>query len=189
MAIAVFVDRDGTLNEEIGYITNVRDLRLIPGAAQAISRLNHAEVRVILTSNQSGPARGYYDERHVQNLNSRLERLLKEDADAWLDGVYYCPHLPDGVVEGYTKACQCRKPATGMIDQALKDFPDIELENSYVIGDKATDVEFAINAGCRGILLRTGYGEEVLKGNYQELRVQPYLICRDIIEAVDRILG
>lgn len=189
MSIAVFVDRDGTLNEEVGYIKRVEDLRLISGAARAISKLNDAEIHVILTTNQSGPARGYYDETHVQRLNNRLIELLREETGAWLDAVFYCPHLPQGAVEEYAVECDCRKPAIGMIEQALSRFPAIDLKNSYVLGDKATDIEFAGNAGCKGILLRTGYGEDVLVGKYQELNVRPHLVCRDIVEAVDRILG
>jgi len=189
MSIAVFLDRDGTLNEEVGYIKDTNNLRLIPGAARAISRLNNAYVYCILTTNQSGPARGYYDEQHVQNLNKKLSQLLKEEAGAWLDGIHYCPHHPQGTVKAYTKDCQCRKPAIGMIKQALQEFPTINLRQSYVLGDKASDIYFASNAGCKGILLRTGYGEEVLRGNYQELSITPYLICRDIVDAVDRILN
>jgi D-glycero-D-manno-heptose 1,7-bisphosphate phosphatase len=189
MTIAVFLDRDGTLNEEIGYIADVNDMSLISGAARAISKLNDANIYAILTTNQSGPARGYYDEAHVHALNNRLIQLLKEESGAWLDALYYCPHLPDGTVEAYTQACNCRKPQMGMITQAVTKFPDIDLKNSYVLGDKATDVEFAVTAGCKGILVRTGYGEDVLRGAYQELNVKPYLVCRDIVEAVDRILG
>lgn len=189
MSIAVFVDRDGTLNEEIGYIKDIRDLRLISGAARALSRLNDSDIYVILTTNQSGPARGFYDEYHVQQLNNRLMELLKQEGSAWLDAVFYCPHLPEGSVKEYAIKCECRKPSIGMIKQALKQFPQIDLKNSYVMGDKATDIEFANNAGCKGILLRTGYGEDVLQGKYQELNVSPYFICRDIVEAVDRILG
>jgi D-glycero-D-manno-heptose 1,7-bisphosphate phosphatase len=188
MVIAVFMDRDGTLNEEVGYIADLSNLRLIPGAAQAISKLNHANIYTILTTNQSGPARGYYSEDHVEALNQRLVELLDEEGHAWLDGIFYCPHLPTGSVPEFTKDCDCRKPATAMIESALKQFSDINLAESYVLGDKATDVEFAHNAGCKGILLRTGYGEQVLQGTYQELKVNPYWVCRDITEAVDRIL-
>lgn len=189
MTIAVFLDRDGTLNEEVGYIDDLSKMQLISGAAQAVCRLNDANILAVLTTNQSGPARGYYQEDHVLALNNRLVQLLKEETGAWLDAVYYCPHHPEGVVPQYTQVCRCRKPAPGMIEQAVKDFPGIDLARSYVLGDKATDIEFAVNAGCKGILLRTGYGESVLRGQYQELNVKPYLVCRDIVEAVDRILG
>ena len=189
MTIAVFLDRDGTLNEEVGYIKNVDDLHLISGAAKAVSKLNDANILTILTTNQSGPARGYYEESHVHALNKRLVELLKQESGAWLDAIYYSPYHPQGVVPEFTKDSDCRKPGTGMIRQATEKFPEIDLVNSYVLGDKATDVEFAVNAGCKGILLRTGYGEDVLKGQYQELNVKPYLICRDIVEAVERILA
>lgn len=188
MTIAVFLDRDGTLNEEAGYIRNVDDLRLIPGAAQAISRLNRANILTVLTTNQTGAARGYYDEAHIRALNARLATLLREEGDAWLDEVLYCPHYPEAVVAQYKQQCDCRKPGPGMVQEALRRHPAIDTARSYVLGDKATDVEFAQNTGCKGILLRTGYGEAVLKGDYQQLTVQPYLICNDIVEAVDRIL-
>jgi len=188
MTIAVFLDRDGTLNEEVGYIRQVEDLHLIAGAAQAIARLNTHHIYAILTTNQSGPARGYYDEAHVNALNARLEALLKAEGNAWLDAVFYSPYLPDGSVPEYTRESHCRKPNTGMIEAAVKQFPDIDLAQSYVIGDKATDVEFGVNAGCKSILLRTGYGERVISGDYQTLSHNPYWVCRDISEAVDRIL-
>jgi len=189
MAIAVFLDRDGTLNEEAGYIADVSKMRLIPGAAQAISRLNRANIYAILTTNQSGPARGYYSEDHVKALNQKLVELLDEEGKAKLDAIFYCPHLPTGSVPEYTKDCDCRKPRAAMIEAALQQFPDISPAQSYVLGDKATDVEFAQNAGCKGILLRTGYGENVLQGTYQELKVKPYQICDNIAEAVDFILA
>jgi D-glycero-D-manno-heptose 1,7-bisphosphate phosphatase len=189
MTIAVFLDRDGTLNEEIGYITELDKLRLISGAARSVCKLNDANMYTILTTNQSGAARGFYNETHIKRLNNRLVELLRTEAGAWLDAIYYCPHYPEGSVEPYSIVCECRKPNIGMIEQALKQFPTLDLKHSYVVGDKATDIEFAINAGCKGILLRTGYGEDVLKGNYQSLTVQPHLVCRDIVEAVDRILA
>ena len=189
MTTAVFLDRDGTINEEVGYIRNVDDLRLISGAARSIRELNDADILTILTTNQSGPARGYYDETHVKALHARLEDLLDKEAGAWLDAIYYSPYLSGAPVEKYNKDADCRKPETGMIKQAFKDFPSIELGRSYVFGDKATDVDFAKNAGCKGILLRTGYGEDVIQGNYQELKTKPYLICRDINEAVKRVLA
>jgi D-glycero-D-manno-heptose 1,7-bisphosphate phosphatase len=188
MTIAVFLDRDGTLNEEIGYIRDVADLRLISGAARAVTKLNDANIYAILASNQSGPARGYYDETHVQALHHQLANLLRDESGAWLDAVFYSPYLPEGSVPQYAQASRCRKPDIGMIEQALAQFTDIDLARSYVIGDKATDIVFAKNAGCKGILVRTGYGEDVLQGRYQELEHSPYWICRDVGDAVNRIL-
>src|SRR5262245_59545788 len=102
----VFLDRDGTLNEEVGYIREVSNLVLIDGAAAAVRRLNESGVAAVLITNQTGAARGYYSEDHIRALNSRLLDLLKHES-AWLDDVYYCPHLPDGVVAPYACECQC----------------------------------------------------------------------------------
>jgi D-glycero-D-manno-heptose 1,7-bisphosphate phosphatase len=188
MKIAVFLDRDGTLNVEKGYIRDVAEIELIPGAAQAVRRLNDSGILAILTTNQTGAARGYYTIEHIHALNRRVSDLLRSAAGARLDAVYYCPHYADGTVPEYTRACDCRKPAPGMIYQARKDFPDINLAGSFVIGDKATDIAFARNAGCRGILVKTGYGEEIIAGTYQTLEVQPEAVCADIREAVDYLL-
>lgn len=188
MRIAVFLDRDGTLNVDKGYIREVAEIELIPGAAAAVRRLNDTGIPAVVVTNQTGAARGYYTEEHIRALNNRVSELLKKEGEAHIDAVYYCPHYDSGIVPRYTMTCNCRKPAPGMILQAKKDFPDIDLHNSFVVGDKATDIEFARNAGCRGILVRTGYGEEVIAGTYQTLTVQPETICADIAEAVEYIL-
>src|SRR5947209_754446 len=111
----VFLDRDGTLNEEVGYIKELSNLVLIEGAAEAIRRLNDAGVAAILVTNQSGAARGYYPEQHIKDLNARLVNLL-EAQGAHLDAVYYCPHLPEGTVQPYAGECDCRKPSAGMVE-------------------------------------------------------------------------
>jgi D-glycero-D-manno-heptose 1,7-bisphosphate phosphatase len=188
MTIAVFLDRDGTLNVEKGYIRQVDDLELIPGAAQAIRKLNDAGILAILTSNQTGAARGFYDVAHIHALNVRLQQLLSAQAEAHLDAVFYCPHLEKGVVPEFAISCACRKPEPGMIHDALERFPDIDLSRSYVLGDKASDVAFGHQAGCTSILLKTGYGERVLAGKYQVLDHQPHFVCDAIPDAVDLIL-
>lgn len=187
--IAVFLDRDGTMNVEKGYIRNVDDLELIPGVARAIRKLNDAGILAIMTTNQTGAARGFYDVEHILALNNRVSSLLKEQADAHLDAVYYCPHLAKGTVVEYAIECDCRKPEPGMIQEAAKQFPQIDLAHSYVVGDKASDVVFGYNAGCQSILLKTGYGERVLAGKYQVLEKQPHFICDDLPQAVDLILS
>jgi len=189
MKIAVFFDRDGTLNVEKGYIRDVAEVELIPGAAHAVRSLNDAGFLCILTSNQTGAARGYYSLEHIHALNNRVMELLRKEAGAWLDAVYFCPHYENGTVAEYAHPCDCRKPEPGMIYRAKQEFPDIDLQNSFVVGDKASDIAFAQNAGCRGILVRTGYGESVLSGTYQTLEVQPEAICTDITEAVAYILA
>jgi len=189
MRRAVFLDRDGTLNVEKGYINDVGAIELYPGAARAVRQLNDAGIPAILVTNQTGAARGYYTIEHVHALNRKVADLLMQDAGARLDAVYFCPHYKDGIVPEFTMACDCRKPAPGMILQAKRDFPDIDLASSFVVGDKATDITFARNAGCRGILVRTGYGEQILAGEYQLLDEQPEKVCADITEAVAYILS
>ncbi len=188
MTTAVFLDRDGTLNIEKGYIRNVADLELIPGAAQAIRALNDRGILAILTTNQTGAARGFYDTAHILALNARLQDLLKTEADAHLDAVFYCPHLEKGVIPEFSIDCDCRKPKTGMINAACVQFPAIDRARSYVLGDKASDVSFGFNAGCKSILLKTGYGERVLAGKYQVLEHQPNAVCDSVVEAVTLIL-
>lgn len=183
----VFLDRDGTLNIEIGYIRKVDDLQLIEGAGQAVKKLNDGGVAAVLVTNQTGAARGYYPESHIHSLNERLIMLLKEQG-AYLDDIYYCPHLEEGEVAEFSFACQCRKPARGMVDKALADHPEYDAQRSFVVGDKATDVELAHNCGAKGVLVRTGYGEAVLKGEYQN-PVQADFEAGSIVEAVDWILA
>lgn len=183
----VFLDRDGTLNVEAGYIHQLERLVLIPGAAEAVSRLNKAKVAAILVTNQSGAARGYYPESHILDLNKRLVSLLESEG-AYLDAVYYCPHLPDGVVSEYTSACQCRKPEIGLVEKALVDDNSLDGLRAYVVGDKSTDVELAHNIGGKGVLVRTGYGQKVLEGSYQ-WPVKPDYIASEITEAIDWILS
>jgi D-glycero-D-manno-heptose 1,7-bisphosphate phosphatase len=186
MQPVVFLDRDGTLNVEVGYIRNLDDLVLIDGAAEAVKKLNQAGIAAILVTNQTGAARGYYPESHILDLNARLVRLLKAGG-ADLDDVYYCPHLEDGSVAPFNRACNCRKPEVGMVDQAYADHPELDRTQSFVIGDKATDVELAQNCGAKGILVTTGYGTAVLKGQYQH-PVVPDFQAASIVEAVDWIL-
>ncbi|MEI6127918.1 MAG: HAD family hydrolase [Pseudomonadota bacterium] len=189
MRTAVFLDRDGTLNVEKGYIRDVNEIVLIPGAARAVRMLNDAGILALLTTNQTGAARGFYTIEHIHTLNSRVRELLHNEAGAYLDAIYYCPHYDKGIAAEYTMACDCRKPAPGMIFKALKDFPAIDIQASFVVGDKATDITFARNAGCRGILVRTGYGEEILSGAYQALEVQPEIVCAAIMDAVEYIIS
>jgi D-glycero-D-manno-heptose 1,7-bisphosphate phosphatase len=184
--VAVFLDRDGTLNEEVGYIHDARNLNLIPGAGEAVRSLNQAGVLAILVTNQSGPARGYYPESHIHTLHERLNDLLMDEG-AVLDDLYYCPHLPDGTDPRYAIACQCRKPGTLLVDRAVEKH-GIDLSRSYVVGDKATDVELGQAAGCRTVLLTSGFGERVLAGEYQ-WKVEPDFVAPTVLEATRWILA
>jgi histidinol-phosphate phosphatase family protein len=171
----VFLDRDGTINEDTGYIGSPGEVVLIQGSARAIRALNLAKVRVIVVSNQSGVGRGLFAEKDVEAVNARLDELLA-DAGAGVDAYYYCPHLPD-------ENCECRKPAQGLIRKAAGEH-GVELENSYVGGDKASDIELARGAGARGVLVKTGKGRETAL----DLKVQPDFVAEDLAGAVDWIL-
>ena len=183
---AVFLDRDGTINVEAGYIHDLANLRLMPGAAAAIKRLNELGVPAILATNQSGPARGYYPETWVHTLNNRVAELLEAEG-AHLDDMFYCPHLPDGTVPEFTMACRCRKPETGMLDDAAAKH-ELDLAASYMIGDKSTDVEVGQRAGCRTVLLKSGFGERVLAGEYQ-WQVEPDFVADTLVEAIDWVVA
>src|SRR5579883_1877985 len=121
----VFLDRDGTLNKEVGYIRDIEHLSLIMGAGAAIKRLNDAQIAAILVTNQSGVARGYYPEKHIWNLHDRLKELLLREG-ASLDAVYYCPHLADGSVPEFAYVCNCRKPEPGLVNKAMAEHPDLD---------------------------------------------------------------
>jgi D-glycero-D-manno-heptose 1,7-bisphosphate phosphatase len=185
---AVFLDRDGVLNVEAGYLHQVEDLHLIPGAAQAVRRLNDQQLFCCLVSNQSGPARGYYPAAHIEALHRRLEQLLQAEANAWLDALYYCPYLSPsqgGIDAKFTRWSTWRKPNTGMLVAAAWDY-NLDLSRSFMVGDKATDVDLAHNAGCTGILVQTGFGEDVLTGKYQH-HTRPDYVAADLSAAVDWI--
>lgn len=183
----VFLDRDGTLNEEVGYIRDLNDLRLIKGAAAAVRRLNEAGVAAVLVTNQTGAARGYYEEQHIRNLNNRLAELLVAEG-ARLDASYYCPHLEGAQVSVYDSVCECRKPEPGLVLQALSEDVTLDKTRCYVVGDKATDIELAEKCGAKGVLVTTGYGQQVLEGTYQ-WQVKPTFTAADIVAAIEWILS
>ena len=153
---AVFLDRDGTINVEREYLSRVQDLQLIQGAVQGLALLAHAGFRLIVVSNQSGVARGFFDEHRVQKINNALGAML-ESAGVHIDAWYYCPHHPDRGVSPYRKTCLCRKPAPGMVDLACRDM-HINLAHSFVVGDTMRDMELAWNCGMGAVLVRTGHG-------------------------------
>lgn len=150
-APAIFLDRDGTLNIEKGYLHQWADWEWLPGASDALAALKQNGFKLIVVTNQAGVARGYYDETAVAALHCQVNRDLKRRGAA-IDAFYYCPHHPD--ISG---ACACRKPAPGMLTAAAADLY-VDLAGSYMIGDKILDMEAGLAAGCRCILVRTGYG-------------------------------
>lgn len=186
MNTAVFLDRDGTVIEEVGYLSDLKQLRLIPGAATAIKRLNEAGIKVVLVTNQSGVARGYFTEAFVRETHDLLEKMLGLEG-ARLDGVYYCPHHPKAGGSPYKTECDCRKPGTGMLEQAAREL-DIDIRASFVVGDKWSDVELGQRARAHSILVRSGFAPDD-PGNVRPERLNdPDLIAETINEAIEWIL-
>ncbi|MBU4074344.1 MAG: HAD family hydrolase [Proteobacteria bacterium] len=155
---AVFLDRDGTINEEVGYLDRIEKLRLIPGAAEAIRLINKSGMKAVVVTNQSGVARGMFDEGFVHQVNTRLREMLRAEG-AFLDGIYFCPHHPTEGRGNYLMSCDCRKPSPGLLLRAEEELR-LDLAHSCVIGDTLKDIEAGGRAGAQGILVRTGYGEE-----------------------------
>lgn len=153
----VFLDRDGTINRERGHIKRLEDFELLAGVSSAIKTLNQGEIKTIVITNQSGIARGYYDEAHVQSVNMKMEKLLNADG-AFLDGLYYCPHLTDGNVTEYSISCKCRKPSAGLVEKAYYECAVLDRSRSYVVGDTDKDMGLALNCGAKAILVKTGKG-------------------------------
>jgi D-glycero-D-manno-heptose 1,7-bisphosphate phosphatase len=186
MNAAVFLDRDGTVNEEVGYLSDLSRLRLLPGAAASIRRLNEAGFKVVLVTNQSGVARGYFPESFVHDTHELLVRMLAGEG-ARLDGIYYCPHHPKAGEPPYRMDCDCRKPATGLLDRAAREL-SIDLHASFMVGDKWSDVELGQRAGCRSILVRTGFSHDDA-GNIRPAHVKdPELVAHGLAEAVAWVL-
>ena len=183
---AAFLDRDGTINVEVGYLSKPDDLELIPGAARAVARLNDAGYIVVVVTNQAGVARGYFTEEDVRLVNQRMIEVLGPWG-ARIDGIYYCPHHPDFGDETYRKDCDCRKPNTGMVTQAAQEF-DIDLSRSYVVGDHMGDVLLGINAGARSIHVLTGHGDSE-REKLIENSISPVYLASDLTEAVEYILS
>ncbi len=179
--IAVFLDRDGTINEEVGLVYRACQLRLLPRAPEAIRLLNDRGIRVIVTTNQSVVARGLCTEQDIEKIHDGLKEKLHEKG-AYVDAIWYCPHHENGEVEEYRKNCSHRKPNIGMLKEAVIQF-NLDLPRCYVIGDQSVDVKMGRNAGCGTILVKTGYG-----GRDEKFQVLPDVVCKDLADAVRWIL-
>lgn len=184
---AVFIDRDGTLTEEVGYVNHPSRLRLLPRTAEAIRRLNVAGVAAVVVTNQAGIARGYFSDDVLRATNETLVAQLK-DAGAHLDGIYVCPHHPTEGVPPYRAQCDCRKPAPGLLRRAATDL-DLDLAASTMVGDKASDLVAARTVGARGVLVLTGYGLGEWEYRRAEFPVAPDHVAGDLLDAVDWVLA
>lgn len=182
----VFLDRDGTVCEEVGYVNHLDRVRLYPWTAEAIRRLNDAGLPVVIVTNQSGVGRGYFSESLVRGAHEKIARELATGG-ARVQAFYYCPHHPNAAVETYRVECNCRKPAMGLVEKAAQRFR-IDVKSSYVVGDSYRDMKLGFNAGTRTILVLTGYG----RGEYEHQRGtwprMPDLVAQNLLDAVEKIL-
>jgi D-glycero-D-manno-heptose 1,7-bisphosphate phosphatase len=201
---AVFLDRDGTINEEVGYLDCPEKLKLIPGAAEAIRLINSSGMKAVVVTNQSGIARGFFDKAVVGTVHARLRELLLAEG-GFLDGIYLCPHHPTEGRGRYLLSCDCRKPAPGLLLKAAAEL-NLDPAGSYMVGDTLKDIEAGERTGVRGVLVRTGYGAEsaaALESGEEPLRkiqgkaahsgeetriVHPVHIAKDILAAVRWLL-
>lgn len=173
---AIFLDRDGVLNEEKSYICSIDDLVIFPYAEKCVRKIKDKGYYAIVITNQSGVARGIFTEEQLKGMNQYLKQQIGVDA------VYYCPHHPEGIIRQYRRSCYCRKPQTGLLEQACLDY-NIDMEHSYLIGDRAGDIITGQRMGISTVLLESGYGLERL-----EQLVRPDYVFKDLRDAVNNLL-
>ena len=176
--VVVFLDRDGTLNPDSGYIARPEDFELRPGAGDALGRLNRAGARLILVTNQSGVARGRFSLADLDAIHDKLRGLLAEHG-SWLDAIYYCPHHPDA-------GCVCRKPRLGMAEKAIADL-GLDRSRLYLVGDQTGDIEMAKGLGARSILVTTGHGFEATLAQLASRHLNPDFVASSLAVATDWI--
>lgn len=183
--VAIFLDRDGTINQEVNHLSNIKEFELIEGVGEAIKKINTAGILAVVTTNQPVLARGELKELELKVIHNKMDTLLGRQG-AYIDRIYYCPHHPDKGFKGEVKSlkfdCDCRKPEAGLFIHAKNDL-NINLEESWVVGDRTSDIMAAHNTGMRSVLVKTGYAGQ--DGKYD---VKPDFIANDLKDAVEKIL-
>ncbi len=179
--IAAFIDRDGTISEEVGYVNHLSRFQVYPWTAEAIRGFNRRGLKSIVVTNQAGVARGYFSEDLVNRIHTRLRREM-EHAGAYFDAVYYCPHHPTAGEPPYCQVCRCRKPKPGMLWRAVEEF-GVDVGKSFVIGDRYSDIELAHNAGARSVFVLSGYGRGAYEHQRNLWKVQPEWVVENLLEA------
>ena len=183
---AVFIDRDGTLSEEVGYINHPERFRLFPYAGEAIRHLNENGWLAIVTTNQAGVARGYFSEEMIETVHKGMKDRLAIDG-ARLDAIYYCAHHPSVGEPPYRFDCDCRKPKPGLITRAATDF-DVDLKNSWMVGDRYSDIQMARNAGVKSAFVLSGYGRGEWEHQRQSWTEQPDMVAENLLQVVLNIV-
>jgi D-glycero-D-manno-heptose 1,7-bisphosphate phosphatase len=177
---AIFMDRDGTVSEEVGYMYHTHLFRPFPWTGEAIRKINDSGMKAILTTNQSGIGRGYFNEDRVHDVHAVLNAELQR-SDAFLDAIYFCPHTPED-------DCDCRKPKPGMLLRAAREL-NLDLSRSFMIGDRYLDVRTAHAVGVRSVLVCTGDGAGELAKYASVAGPQPSFVARNLLHAVEAILA
>lgn len=183
---AVFMDRDGTMTVEGGYINHPSRLKLIPTTADAVRLCNEHDLLAIVATNQAGVARGYFTEDMIHVVHKRLGTMLAKK-NAVLDAIYYCPHHPREGKPPYRAQCDCRKPGPGMIERACRELP-VDKAHSYMVGDKISDSEFGHRLGLRTVMVMTGYGRGEYEFQRQDWTDTPDFIAKNLKHAVEWII-
>ena len=184
--VGVFIDRDGTISEEVGYINHPSRFQVYSWAGEAIRNLNVNGLKAIVVTNQAGVARGYFKESLIHEVHQKLRDEMNHSG-AYLDAIYYCPHHPSSGDPPYRLDCDCRKPKPGMLLRAALEL-EIDLKNSFMIGDRYSDIELAHNAGTKSIFVLSGYGLGEFEYHRQDWKVQPDWVAKNLLEATRIIL-
>jgi D-glycero-D-manno-heptose 1,7-bisphosphate phosphatase len=182
---AVFLDRDGVVIQDGHYLGDAFRIRLVPGSVEAIAALNRAGWLVVIVTNQSGVARGMFTIESVHEVHRQLSEVLR-GFGATVDAYRFCPHHPEAVIPEYRLACDCRKPLPGMLLSAAAEM-GVELKSSWMIGDRITDLEAGAAAGCRTVLVRTGYGSEVNVAALDPAKLRLELVATNLADAVENL--
>lgn len=182
---AVFLDRDGTINEDVGYPSQFSQIKIYPYSFAAVKKINKAGFLSVIITNQSGIGRGLLTEKNLDDIHQKMKIVFSKH-NSHFDGIYYCPHYISSSNSAYRKDCSCRKPNTEMALQAASDL-DVDLKSSYMVGDKTEDVLFGLNIEATPILVLTGFGQKSLLA-LKEKNIQPAHVAQTLLEAVDWIL-
>ena len=185
-AQSIFLDRDGTINEDTGYVSHPDELIIYPWAAEAVRLINEAGLMAFVVTNQSGVARGLYTEDTLHAIHERMRQELAREG-ARIDAIYYCPHHPGFGDPRYRSLCDCRKPRPGLLHRAAREH-NLDLTRSFIIGDKASDMNLAANVGASGALVMTGYGRAT-QAEPERWPCEPAIVADDLLEAVRMILS
>jgi len=182
---AVFLDRDGTINRDVGYPDSFSLIEIFPYSFEAIKKINEGGLLAVIVTNQSGIGRGLIEEKNIHEIHRKIRESFAKHG-ARFDGIYYCPHYPSSTNPKYRKDCPCRKPNPGMAHRAAKEL-NIDITNSYMVGDKVEDILFGLNIKATSILLLTGYGQKSLKKLKSQM-IKPAYVASDLLDAVNWIL-